>query len=125
MHGCDSTIGAVEAAKALGMDLNSLCAITYGLEGKAGRGALYEGGAYKFALASFPEAVGMTCVDAAVAAIEGEALPEVYESPTTVVSRGEFEEYFVKNGDTWNINFDKLNNCRTGSEQGNVPNSFK
>lgn len=67
----------------------------------------------------------MTCVDAAVAAIEGEALPEVYESPTTVVSRGEFEEYFVKNGDTWNINFDKLNNCRTGSEQGNVPNSFK
>lgn len=33
MHGCDSTIGAVEAAKALGMDLNSLCAITYGLEG--------------------------------------------------------------------------------------------
>lgn len=80
-----------------------------GLEGKAGRGALYEGGAYKFALASFPEAVGMTCVDAAVAAIEGEALPEVYESPTTVVSRGEFEEYFVKNGDTWNINFDKLN----------------
>lgn len=104
----DSTIGAVEAAKALGIDLDGLCAITYGLEGKAGRSALYEGGAYKFALASFPEAVGMTCVDAAVAAIEGETLPEVYESPTAVVNREEFEEYFVKNGDTWNINFDKL-----------------
>lgn len=104
----DSTIGAVEAAKALGVDLDGLCAITYGLEGKAGRNALYEGGAYKFALASFPEAVGMTCVDAAVAAIEGEELPEVYESPTAVVSRDDFEKYFVQDGDTWNINFDQL-----------------
>ena len=98
----------MEAAKALGVDLDGLCAITYGLEGKAGRNALYEGGAYKFALASFPEAVGMTCVDAAVAAIEGEELPEVYESPTAVVSRDDFEKYFVQDGDTWNINFDQL-----------------
>ena len=50
----------------------------------------------------------MTCVDAAVAAIEGEELPEVYESPTAVVSRDDFEEYFVQDGDTWNINFDQL-----------------
>lgn len=104
----DSTIGAVEAAKALGMDLDSICAITYGLEGKAGRNALYEGGAYKFGLASFPEAVGMTCVDAAVAAIEGEELPETYESKTAVVTREDFEDYFIEDGDTWSINFDKL-----------------
>lgn len=104
----DSTIGAVEAAEALGMDLEGICAITYGLEGIAGRSALYEGGAYKFALASFPEAVGVSCVDAAVAAIEGESLPEQYESPTTIVSHEEFENYFVKNGDVWDINFDTL-----------------
>jgi len=104
----DSTIGAVEAAKALGMDLDSIYAITYGLEGKAGRSALYEGGAYKFALASFPEAVGSSCVKAAVAAIEGEELPELYESPTAIVTHDDFEEYFIKNGDTWDINFDKL-----------------
>ena len=104
----DSTIGAVEAAQALGMDLDRLCAITYGLEGIAGRNALHDGGAYKFALASFPEAVGMTCVQAAVEAIEGEDLPENYESPTAIVTTEDFEEYFVQDGDTWSINFDKL-----------------
>lgn len=104
----DSTIGAVEAAKALGMDLDSICAILYGLEGKAGRNALYEGGAYKFALASFPEAVGMTCVDAAVSAIEGEELPDTCEAKTAVVTREDFEDYFVKDGDTWSLNFEKL-----------------
>lgn len=104
----DSTIGAVEAAQALGMDLDSICAITYGLEGIAGRSAMHDGGAYKFALASFPEAVGMTCVEAAVEAIEGEDLPETYESPTAIVTKDDFEEYFVQDGDTWEINFDKL-----------------
>ena len=104
----DSTIGAVEAAKALGMDLDAMCAITYGLEGIAGRTALYNGGAYKFALASFPEAVGVSCVDAAVEAIEGKELPEQYESPTAIVSQEDFKDYFVQNGEKWDINFDKL-----------------
>lgn len=104
----DSTIGAVEAAKALGMDLDAMCAITYGLEGIAGRTALYNGGAYKFALASFPEAVGVSCVDAAVAAIEGKELPQQYESPTAIVSQEDFKDYFVQNGEKWDINFDKL-----------------
>lgn len=108
----DSTIGAVEAASAQGIDLENLCAVTYGLEGKAGRNALYNGGAYKFALASFPEAVGLSCVEAAVAAIEGEELPELYESPTVVVPREEFENYFVQDGDTWNINFEKLSELK-------------
>lgn len=104
----DSTIGAVSAVDALGIDQTDIVAIPYGLEGVAGRGALHDGGMYKFGLASFPEAVGVTCIEAAVEALEGADLPETYTSPTAIVSHEQFEDYFVRENDVWNINFDAL-----------------
>lgn len=104
----DSTLGAVAAARSANLDGKNIVAIIYGLEGAAGRAALREGGMYAAGLSMFPEFVGAACVDAAVAALEGEALPENYASPTVVISAAEFGAYFIEQGDKYLVDFDAV-----------------
>ncbi len=104
----DSTLGAVVAARSANLDESKIVAIIYGLEGAAGRAALEEGGIYAAGLSMFPEFVGAACVDAAVAALEGEDLPENYASPTIVIPASDFSTFFIESDGQYRVNFDAV-----------------
>ena len=104
----DSTLGAVSAIKAAKLDESKITAMIFGLEGVAGRSALKEGGIYSAGLSMFPEFVGVACVDAANDALNGEEVPEHYVSPTAVIPSAEFDKYFIKNGEKYDLNFDAV-----------------
>ncbi|MCC8165049.1 MAG: sugar ABC transporter substrate-binding protein [Planctomycetes bacterium] len=101
----DSTLGAVAAVRSANLDESGIVAIIYGLEGAAGRAALQEGGIYAAGLSMFPEFVGAACVDAAVAALEGEDLPENYASPTVVIPAADFSAFFIEEDGAYLVNF--------------------
>jgi ABC-type sugar transport system substrate-binding protein len=103
----DSTLGAISAVKQAGRSLNDFTMILFGLEGVAGRTALYDGSANS-GLSMFPEYVGTTCVNSAMDAIEGKNLPKEYLSPTTVVTRDDFKNYFIEQGGKFLVNFDAV-----------------
>lgn len=106
----DSTLGAVSAIRQVGSG-NDFITMLYGVEGAAGREALKNEDLITAGLCSFPEYVGSVCVDAAVDAINGNAKEE-YISPTTVIEKADFDQYFTKDGDSYKVNFeavDKLN----------------
>lgn len=104
----DSTLGAVAALKGANIDPAKFTAILYGLEGVAGRSALAQGGAYKAGLSMFPEFVGVACVDAAFAALKGDALPANFTTPTAVVSAADFNKFFTKKDQSYILNFDAV-----------------
>ncbi|MCC8180522.1 MAG: hypothetical protein LIP23_06400, partial [Planctomycetes bacterium] len=82
--------------------------IIYGLEGSAGRSALQEGGIYAAGLSMFPEFVGAACIDAAVAALEGEDVPANWASPTAVIAAEDFDRYFTEQDGKYLVNFDAV-----------------
>jgi ABC-type sugar transport system substrate-binding protein len=103
----DSTLGAISAVKQAGRSLDDFTMILFGLEGVAGRTALYDGSA-NAGLSMFPEYVGTTCVNSAMDAIEGKALPKEYLSPTTVVTRDDFKNYFIEQNGKFLVNFEAV-----------------
>ncbi len=104
----DSTLGAVAAVRSAKLDESKIVAIIYGLEGVAGRSALQEGGIYAAGLSMFPEFVGAACVDAAVDALEGRAVPEHFASPTMVIPAAEFATFFSEKDGKYLINFEAV-----------------
>lgn len=104
----NSTTGAMAAYKEAGLDESELTAIGFGFEGSAGREALLAGGSYKAAVAMFPDYVGVSLIDAAVKAAEGEELPENYESGTVVITQDNFADYYTEKGDVYETNFEAI-----------------
>lgn len=104
----DSTTGGMAAYKAAKMDESKLVAIGFGFEGKVGQEALLSGGPYKAACAMFPNFVGVSLVDAALAVSNGETLPAHYETPTVAMTRDIFDQYYTKDGDKYKLNFDAV-----------------
>lgn len=104
----DSILGAVQAAKALGMDLSKIVTLTHGLEGNPGCVAMLEEKTLTAGYALFPELYGQSMINAALAAIAGEELPELYESPMTMVTAENGGEFYIKDGDEYVLNFDAI-----------------
>ena len=107
----DSTLGAISAIRQAGLENNGITTILYGLEGVAGRSALRNDELATAGLSTFAEYVGSTCIRAAMDAIEGKELPEEYISPSVVLDKSNFDEFFIVNGDKFEVNFaavDKL-----------------
>lgn len=106
----DSTLGAISAIRQVGSK-NDFVTMLYGVEGVAGRESLKTDALATAGLCSFPEYVGSVCIDAAVDSIQGNAKEE-YVSPTTVIEKDQFDEYFINENGTYKVNFeavDKLN----------------
>ncbi len=99
----DSTTGGMAAYRAAGLDESNLLAIGFGFEGIVGRTALLEGASYRAALAMFPEFVGISIVDAAVAVAGGETLPTHYETPTVMITPDNFAHYYRPIGDDYEV----------------------
>jgi ribose transport system substrate-binding protein len=104
----DSTTGGMAAYKAAGLDESVLTAIGFGLEGIVGQSALLGGTPYKAALAMFPDFVGASLVDAAVALGKGETLPPHYETPTIVLTPDNFPTFYDKKGEGYAMKFDAI-----------------
>ena len=104
----NSTTGGMAAYKEAGLDESKLTAIGFGFEGVVGREALLSGGPYKAAVAMFPDYVGVSLVDAAVMAANGETLPENYESGTVVITQDNFADFYTQDGDEYITNFEAI-----------------
>lgn len=101
----DSTQGAIQAYKSVGLDESKLVAVGYGLEGVVGREALLNNTPIKAELAMFPDFVGACIVDAAVKAVNGETLPERYSTPSTMVTPETYSDFYKQEGDQWVLDF--------------------
>lgn len=104
----DSTTGGMAAYKEAGLDEGSLTAIGFGFEGAVGQNALLSGGPYKAALAMFPNFVGVSIVDAAVKVANGEKVPAHYETPTVVIDQDNFDTFYNKTADGYEMDFDAI-----------------
>ena len=104
----DSTTGGMAAYRAAGLDEESLVAIGFGLEGTVGRAALLGKTTYRAALGMFPEFVGASLVDAAVAVAGGKVLPAHYETPTRMVTLDNFDQFYRPEGDDYALRLDAV-----------------
>ena len=100
----DSTTGGMAAYKAAGLDEEALTAIGFGFEGVVGRTALLGNTPYRSALGMFPEFVGISLVEAAVKLSKEEKLPAHYETPTVMITRDNFDQFYKKEEEGYAIN---------------------
>ncbi|MCL2035447.1 MAG: substrate-binding domain-containing protein [Oscillospiraceae bacterium] len=104
----NSTTGGMAAYKEAGFDESKLTAIGFGFEGNVGREALLSGGSYKASVAMFPDYMGVSLLNAAMMAANGEDLPDNYESGTIVITNDNFADFYTKDGDNYTTNFDAI-----------------
>ncbi|MGI6113069.1 MAG: sugar ABC transporter substrate-binding protein [Mahellales bacterium] len=104
----DSTQGGIMAYESVGLDMDKLVAVGYGLEGIVGREALLNNTPVKAEMAMFPDFVGACLVDACLKAFNGEELPERYLTPIAMVTAENYSEFYTQQGDEWVMNFDAV-----------------
>jgi ABC-type sugar transport system substrate-binding protein len=104
----DSSTGGMAAYKAAGLDESRLTVIGFGFEGTVGQTALLGHTPYKAALGMFPNFVGISLVEAAVALAEGKPLPDRYETPTTMITLDNFATYYRPEGSGYAMDIDAV-----------------
>ena len=97
----DSAFGGLQAYTAAGLSTDDLILFTHGFEGNAAGKAIMEDGVNLSGYAMFPEMWGFNMVDAATAAIAGETLPEIWESPGITMTAAQYSDYYSKVGDEY------------------------
>lgn len=104
----DSALGGTQAYQEAGLPIENLTTLGFGVEGRAGKSALMEGGPYVAGLAMFPEYVGRTLVEQAQAVAEGEEIDERTVTPAAVVTAETIGDYYTQDGDDWEIDYDAV-----------------
>ncbi len=104
----DSILGAIQAAKAMGMDLSKMVTLTHGLEGNPACVAMIEEKTLTAAYALFPELYGQSMIKAVLKAIAGEDLPELYESPMTMITQENIGTFYKKADGVYQLNFEAV-----------------
>lgn len=104
----DSVTGGIAAYRAAGLDEDRLVAIGFGFEGTVGRTALLANSSYRAALGMFPEFVGVSLVEAAIAVDAGQTLPPHYETPTLMITHDNFEQFYEPRGDDYALKLDAV-----------------
>jgi ribose transport system substrate-binding protein len=104
----DSILGAIQAAKAQGMDPAKMLTITHGMEGNPGLKAMMEDHTLTGGYALFPEFYGQSMVKAALAAVNGEKLPELYETPMLMLDESTANKFYQKSGEDYVLNLDAV-----------------
>jgi DeoR/GlpR family transcriptional regulator of sugar metabolism len=79
--------------------------LTFGLEGDTLKDALMEGEYCKVGLAHFPEIVGPTCVEAAIAAFNHEPLPTRLVTPFSLLTAETLPDVYTRTSQGWRINW--------------------
>jgi len=111
IYGCndDSALGALQAYRAAGLDVDDLVVCGTGGEGNAFIHAMLEGGPYKVEAAMFPEAVGYEAINMTVKLFNGESVPEHYVTPTLALTDKTWDDYYSLEGEERSINWDNIN----------------
>jgi DeoR/GlpR family transcriptional regulator of sugar metabolism len=103
--------GAIHACRDMNIDPASMTVITFGLEGETLKNELMTPNSYcKAGLAMFPEIVSLTCVEAAIAAFNGQSQPENYITPHVVLSADTLPDYYKKTHEGWQLEWETVRN---------------
>jgi DeoR family transcriptional regulator, fructose operon transcriptional repressor len=105
-----TALGAMAACREMGADPANLLIVTFGLEGDTLKNALLAGGYCRAGVAMFPEIVGPTCVEAAIAAYAGRRLPERLVTPHAVLTADTIEQFYDHDDGGWRIRWPALEN---------------
>jgi len=100
--------GAINACKDLRIDPSSLIVMPFGLEGDTLKNALMDGAYCAGGLAMFPEIVGPTCVEAAIAAYNHKPLPQHIVTPYVIVTAETLPELYAHTGDHWTLRWETV-----------------
>jgi len=96
--------GAAQACREEGIAAKDLLLLTFGLEGNTLRNSLVTCDYCRAGLAMFPEIVGPICVEAAIVAYEGDALPPHLVTPHAVLTPDSLGQYYHRAKDGWECN---------------------
>lgn len=106
--------GAIHACRDLNIDPSHMTVITFGLEGDTLKNELMNPDSYcKAGLAMFPEVVSLICVEAAIAAFNGQSQPEHYVTPHVVLSPESLPEYYKRTDTGWELDWENVRNHLT------------
>jgi DeoR/GlpR family transcriptional regulator of sugar metabolism len=100
--------GAIDACRDLNIDPQHMTVVTFGLEGDKLKNELMANSYCKIGLAMFPEIVGLTCIEAAIAAYNHQAMPEKYVTPHVVLTAETLSEYYKKTASGWELDWDSI-----------------
>jgi DeoR/GlpR family transcriptional regulator of sugar metabolism len=100
--------GAIDACRDLNIDPQLMTVVTFGLEGDKLKNELVANSYCKIGLAMFPEIVGLTCIEAAIAAYNREAMPDKYVTPHVVLTAETLSEIYKKTVAGWELNWDAI-----------------
>jgi DeoR/GlpR family transcriptional regulator of sugar metabolism len=99
--------GAMSACHDLKIDSDRMNVIPFGLEGDTLKNELLKEGTYcKVGLAMFPEIVGFTCIEAAIAAFNHKPLSEKYITPHVVLTAKTLTDYYFHTSNGWELNWE-------------------
>lgn len=100
--------GAINACKDLNIDPQNMTVVTFGLEGDKLKNELMEDSYCKIGLAMFPEIVGLTCIEAAIAAYNRKPVSEKYITPHVVLTAETLPEYYKQSVSGWELDWDTI-----------------
>jgi DeoR family fructose operon transcriptional repressor len=100
--------GAIQACRDLKIDPDSLVVMPFGLEGNTLKDALMGAEYCKMGLAMFPEVVGPTCLEAAIAAYNHLPLAPNLVTPYILLNRETLPNYYEKVDSEWKIRWETV-----------------
>jgi len=103
--------GAISACRDLNIDPSNMTVITFGFEGDTLKNELMRPNSYcKAGLAMFPEIVSLTCIEAAIAAFNGQSQPENYTTPHIILNAAMLPDYYKKTATGWSLDWETARN---------------
>ena len=111
-----SAIGGLQAWRANGLSEDDLLTVGTGAEGLAFLNEILQDNSYSLEAAMFPEKVGFTAMDTAVAMYNGEDLPEHIVSPTATLDAESWRQYYEYDGTSRSIIWDAVNALEAPAE---------
>lgn len=103
-----SARGAYDACKALDVPSDQLIILTFGVEGPGMIELVMKGEWIKGGICMFPEIVGTTCIEAAIAAYNHQPLPPQLVTPYSIVTTETLNTYYQKTGGTWRLQWQNV-----------------
>lgn len=104
-----SALGGLQAWRAAGLPEDDLMVIGTGAEGLAFLNEMQTEGPFKIEAAMFPEKIGFTAIDTAVALFNGEDVAEYVISPTTPLTLEDVSSFYSFDGESRQIQWDAVN----------------
>lgn len=104
-----SALGGLQAWRAAGLAEDDLLVVGTGAEGLAFYNEMKKDGPFKIEAAMFPEKIGFTSIDTAVAVFKGEDITGHIVSPTAPITLADVTDYYEFGDNTRAIQWDAVN----------------